>query len=85
MVTIERTLTQKGQVTIPAVVRARLKLKPGDRVRFVMHGDIVEIRAAPSAVASGYGAVRPLRRPEDFRALREAFETGVADDVAAEG
>ncbi len=34
----ESRLTQKGQVTIPAEIRARLGLKPRDRVRFEVEG-----------------------------------------------
>ena len=30
----EATLTSKGQVTIPAEVRAKLKLKEGDKIEF---------------------------------------------------
>ena len=31
-----------------------------------------------------HGTVAPRRRPEDFRAVREAFEQGVAEGVAGE-
>ncbi len=35
------TVTQKGQVTIPAAVRRKLGLRTGDRVAFVQDGDRV--------------------------------------------
>lgn len=33
------TLTSKGQITIPALVRAELNVGPGDRVEFVKISD----------------------------------------------
>jgi len=40
---ITSTLTTKGQATIPAEIRNVLKLKPGDKVAFEMHGNEVVI------------------------------------------
>jgi AbrB family looped-hinge helix DNA binding protein len=31
------SVTKRGQVTIPLAIRRHLKIKPGDRVRFVEH------------------------------------------------
>ena len=36
---VTATLTSKGQLTIPKVVRDSLRLHAGDRVAFVVHGD----------------------------------------------
>lgn len=36
---VTATLTSKGQLTIPKVVRDALRLHAGDRVMFVVHGD----------------------------------------------
>ncbi len=33
------TITSKGQTTIPGEIRRYLKLKPGDRVEFVVEAD----------------------------------------------
>jgi AbrB family looped-hinge helix DNA binding protein len=33
------TLTRKGQTTIPAKVRNHLKLRPGDKIEFVIERD----------------------------------------------
>ncbi len=33
------TITSKGQTTIPSEIRRRLRLKPGDRIEFVVERD----------------------------------------------
>ena len=75
-------MTQKGQITIPAEIRARLGLKPKDRVRFVPEADGVKVQPAESSILKGYGAVAPVQQPEDWTDVRCEFEEMVADDVA---
>ena len=63
---ITTTVTQRGQVTIPAEVRRVLGVKHRDKVTFTIeHG---EVRLAPAAFSleSAYGSVKPSKRPEDF-------------------
>ena len=85
MNSLESTMTQKGQVTIPAAIRARLGLKPRDRVRFEVAGDVVTIQRAESKLLAGFGAIRPRNRPEDWNAIEEETERLMAADAAAEG
>ena len=82
---LESRMTQKGQVTIPAAVRARLGLKPRDRVRFEFAGEEVTIKPAESRLLAGYGAVQPRNRPEDWEAIAEEAERLMAAEAAAEG
>ncbi len=55
------TVTQKGQVTIPAVFRKRLGISRGKKVRFV-----------PSPTNAGEIILQPLK---DLRSLRGVFQT----------
>jgi len=82
---LETTMTQKGQVTIPQEIRARLGLKPKDRVRFAVDGEVVTLRPASSKLLAGYGAVAPKHRPEDWARVREEVEQAIAEEVASEG
>ena len=82
---IKSTLTQKGQVTIPAEVRRALGLKPHDRVTFELEGDGAKIKRATSKISRWYGAVTPVERPEDFRRIREEFEEAVAGETDRRG
>lgn len=82
---LETTVTQKGQVTIPLQIRRLMGLEPHDRVRFVVEGDAVRITKASSQLLKWYKSVPPRNKPEDFRAVREEFERGVAEEVVSEG
>ena len=70
-------LTAKGQVVIPAEIRARYQLTPGTQVEFVDDGGVIRLvvrrRVAPSDPAAGYGMVRiaPCAPGEPPRRLAE--------------
>jgi AbrB family looped-hinge helix DNA binding protein len=58
------TLTSKGQTTIPKEIRSRLRLKPGDRLEFVVD-DAGRVLVIPGTVDVGAlkGVLpRPRRR-----------------------
>ncbi len=71
------TLTEKGQVVIPAEIRARYELTPGTQVEFVDDGVSIRLlvrrRIAPSDPAAGYGLVKvkPSRPGAGPRRLAE--------------
>ena len=71
------TLTAKGQVVIPAEIRARYQLTPGTQVEFVDDDGMIRLvvrrRVAPSDPAAGYGMVRiaPRALGEPPRRLAE--------------
>ena len=78
------TVTRKGQTTIQAEVRERMKIKPGDRIVYEPreNGETV-IRAEPGVgVLLGVGS-KYARRPatDDFAAEREAAAKGWAKDA----
>jgi antitoxin PrlF len=41
------TVTSKGQTTIPGKIRKALRIKPGDRLEYVIEGDRATIRVHP--------------------------------------
>lgn len=61
MQTQPTTITQKGQVTIPAPVRRFMKLRPGDQVQFVVsRNKEVKVKAAKRFdIMSLYGSLKP--------------------------
>jgi len=66
------TVTSKGQTTIPGEIRRLLKLKPGDRIAFVVEADgkVVLVPATvPVGKLEGLLAPAPRRVPlEDMEA-----------------
>lgn len=53
------TITSKGQITVPKVVREALALLPGDRMSFVIHDDgTVTVEAETVELASLRGLVK---------------------------
>jgi AbrB family looped-hinge helix DNA binding protein len=62
----EATLSAKNQIVIPREAREVLKLKPGDKLLVVVHGDRVMVLQKPK---SYHDAIRGLGRglyPRDY-------------------
>ena len=62
------TLTAKGQIVIPAEIRARHELTPGTQVEFVDEGGVIRLLVRRRSVAAadpaaGYGMFRIERLP----------------------
>lgn len=66
------TITQKGQVTIPADIRRELGLFPRQKVVIIKDADGARINSIPDFF-SLFGSVKPVKKPEDFKAMRKAF------------
>ena len=73
------TLTEKGQIVIPAEIRARYELTPGTQVEFVDEGGVIRLlvrrRVKPTDPSAGYGLVKVksigrTRRLSEFDAAR---------------
>jgi len=60
------TVSDKGQVVIPAAIRRRLSIAPGSKLDFELEGDDIRIRVCkgvckaipPSRAEDGYGLLR---------------------------
>lgn len=68
------TMTTKGQVTIPASVRAALGIKAGDRVEFVqIESGRFELVPATNAVTALKGLVRKPEKPVTVDDMNKAI------------
>lgn len=78
------TITQRGQVTVPAEVRRVLGVKPKDKVAFEIEDNEVKLVPAKFTLESAYGSVTPRKKPEDFdKVISEAMEEH-ANEVVTE-
>jgi len=74
------TLTSKGQITLPKQVRERLRLRPGDRVDFLLdpQGEI-RVRASRSDVRELKGLLhRAGRKAVSLEEMEAAVSRGAA-------
>jgi antitoxin PrlF len=52
------SVTTKGQVTIPAELRDKLGIRPGDRVSFVEIGGKVELQRQENRISAAFGVLK---------------------------
>ncbi len=72
---IVTTMTQRGQVTVPAEVRRMLGLQPRDKVAFTIDEGTVRLLPAKFTMESAYRSVPALARPvSDKETVRIAKE-----------
>jgi len=73
------TITSKGQTTIPKAVRDHLHLQSGDRVEFVVTGDVVVLRPATRKVTDLKGFLpRPKKKNVTLAAMDAAIRKRAA-------
>lgn len=73
---MESALTIKGQVTIPKVLREKLHLAPGDKVKFFLHPD-GSLAILPKLPASSLrGIVRYSGPPVSLEEMDAAIAKG---------
>lgn len=82
---LQSTMTRKGQVTIPKVIRDRLGLKEGEKVFFMMRGEEVVLKVIKGTILELKGSVRSAGRPEVFRNIRQLVKGTVARRVVSHG
>ena len=72
------TVTSKGQVTLPRKVREALRIRPGDRIDFILGEDgEVRLRAGDVDVSELRGLLRrPGRKPVTLEAMEQAIARG---------
>lgn len=78
------TITQRGQVTIPAEVRRLLGVKHRDKVAFTIDNGEVRLEAASFSLESVYGSVKPSKKPEDFNKVSQAAKDAKGEKTARE-
>ena len=70
------TMTSKGQITVPAAVRAALGIKTGDRVEFIqIEPGHFQLIAATQSVTALKGLARKPAKPISIAKMNEIIAT----------
>lgn len=72
------TLTSKGQTTIPKDVRNHLRLSAGDRIEFLVDGDVVVLRPATRKITDLKGFLPKPPKPLHIDDMNAAIRRRVA-------
>jgi antitoxin PrlF len=83
---MQTTVSKKGQITIPSNIRRALGLTEGDSLAVEQDGERIVLSRIGSYAERSAGALAAYRlaTPLTPREEREAFEQGVADEIAEE-
>lgn len=76
------TITPKGQVTIPAEIREKLKLYPGDKITYEDTAAGVIIKPVKTDMLDDFGFLRKRAHPEDLEKIRRAVRKKIAEKVS---
>lgn len=72
MIYAQTTITKKGQITIPAVLRHKFKLKPGTKA--IIYEDQGDVKIKPGQdIFSLQGSVKPTPQPFEPQKNRQQF------------
>ena len=55
------TVTTKGQITIPAIIRKQFGLQVGTKVSFVVENEKIIVQPVPDKIEDGFGLVSCTR------------------------
>lgn len=72
MITTHSTITKRGQTTIPGRVRDALRIKPGDKLEYVVEGDHVTMRVHAGTIALKGALASSKGKAMSFATIREA-------------
>jgi len=76
----ESTITSKGQTTIPIEIRHRLKLKPGDRIEYIVEEDgKIVLRPRNLDIRELKGILGPPPRRVSLEEMEDAIRTRRAE------
>jgi antitoxin PrlF len=76
---LHSTVTSKGQTTIPGAVRKALRIRPGDRLEYVVQGDHATIRVHPGTRSLKSVLANKKGKGMSFAQVREAAATAACN------
>jgi AbrB family looped-hinge helix DNA binding protein len=74
-------LTKKWQTTIPKEIRNLLKLKPNDKILYLVEGEKVFLKPVRGNILDLKGSVKTKDKPVNFQSLRDVTRKKVARKI----
>jgi AbrB family looped-hinge helix DNA binding protein len=68
MITVK--IGQRGQITVPRIIRQKLELKEGDSLAFILQDDQVYIKPITQTLLDLRGSI-PVKAPQNFDEIRK--------------
>lgn len=75
------TVTQRGQVTVPAEVRRLLGIRPRDKLVFAIDNDQVRVLPAVFTLETAFGSVKPRGRVRPLEQQAQIAKDEHAEEV----
>ena len=75
------TITPKGQVTIPAEIREKLKLYPGDKITYEDTSVGVLIKPAKKDMLADFGFLKERGHSKDLEEIRKSVRKKIAKQI----
>lgn len=75
------TITPKGQVTIPAEIREKLKLKPGDKITYEDTAAGILLRPSKMDMMDDFGFLKGRKKPADIETIRKSVRKEIAEKM----
>ena len=79
---LQSTITRKGQTTIPKEIRLLLKLKPNDKIFYIVEGDKVVLKPLQGDILDIRGSVPAKGKSSDFDAIIDSTKKKVSKRIA---
>jgi antitoxin PrlF len=75
------TITPKGQVTIPAEIREKLKLYPGDKITYEDTASGILIKPAKKDMLADFGFLKGRGQSDDLEEIRNSVRKKIAKKI----
>ena len=74
-------VTTKGQVTIPAEIREKLKLYPGDKITYEDTAAGILLKPAKKDMIDDFGFLKECKHSENLEAIRKSVRKKIAEKI----
>lgn len=78
---LQSIITRKGQTTIPKEVRILLKLKPKDKIFYIIEGDKVVLKPLQGDILDLRGSVQAKGKSSDFDEIIDSTKKKVSTKI----